>query len=269
MKITGAVEVRQIGDALMILGDCREVLPHLMQRPKMLLSDPPYRLSSGGQSGTLGGCFSCDQYDNSGDLFDIVEWDEMAPLFFDVLADNANAVVMANDRQEFFSRQAHLEAGFHFHRLLIWDKRTVTPNKYYAQDCEFGTFLKKGKARTISHPSSKAKIMCPEVDVSHLYLPDDTPDDDLKPHATEKPVPLMEYWMCNSTDPGDLVIDPFMGSGPVPVAAIRSGRHVIGIEKDPKWFHVACARVAEAVESGQTEFAAVTPESVRQWGLLV
>ena len=61
----------------------------------------------------------------------------------------------------------------------------------------------------------------------------------------------MAHWLCNSTDPGDLVLDPFMGSGSTIVAAARTGRAAIGIEKDPKWFEVACARVGEEYERGQ------------------
>lgn len=236
-----------IGNAVLFLGDMREVLPAINAKADMCLSDPPYRLTSGGSTtGEMNGCFDKASYDNSGNLFDMVEWAEMAPLIYDVLADDADAVVMTSDREEGAARSAFLGAGFGFHRLLVWDKFTATPNRWYMPNCEFALYLYKGKARRITDCASKALIRCPQKDVSHEYLPMGG-----RGHPTEKPVGLMQFWMCNSTDAGDLVLDPFMGAGSTVVAGIQSGRHVIGIEKDPKWFDVACARAKEATLRGQ------------------
>lgn len=242
----------------------REVLPALDARAKMCMSDPPYRLTAGGQSHALGGILGGDAYSNSGELFDMVEWVDMAPLIYSVLDDNADAVIMASDREEAAARTAFLGAGFGFHRLLVWDKITATPNRWYMPNCEFGMYLFKGRARRIADCSSKALIRCPQVDVSQHYLADDVPADERRPHATEKPVQLMSFWMGNSTEPGDLVIDPFMGSGSTIVAAAQTGRSAIGIEKDPKWFHVACERVAEVVKRGPRSLLKNAPERPQQ-----
>lgn len=254
-----------IGTCRMILGDMRDVLPKLKPRAKLGLFDPPYRITSGGSStGEMGGCFAKGAYDNSGALFDMVEWAEMAPLVYSALADDADAIVMVSDREEGAARAAFAAAGFGFHRLLVWDKITATPNRWYMPNCEFALYLYKGRARRITDCSSKALIRCPQQDVSHLYLGADVPSDQGRPHSTEKPVALMAHWMGNSTDPGDLVIDPFMGSGSTIVAAARTGRAAIGIEKDPRWFDVACARVAEATERAQMEMPVSAPVSAHQ-----
>lgn len=244
-----------IGDCRLILGDMREVLPTLDARANLCLSDPPYRLVAGGNStNEMGGCFARGAYDNSGALFDIVEWSDMAPLIYGALADNADAVIIVSDREECAARVAFDVAGFGFHRLLVWDKVTATPNRWYMPNCEFALYLWKGRARRITDCASKALIRCPQRDVSHLYLRGGSDVADLRGHPTEKPVALMAHWMANSSDAGDLVIDPFMGSGSTIVAAARTGRRAIGIEKDRRWFEVACARVAEAY-SAQTELA--------------
>lgn len=256
-----------IGSCHLILGDMRDVLPALESRAKLCLSDPPYRITSGGNStGEMGGCFAKDAYDNSGELFDMVEWADMAPLVYGALADDADAIIMASDREEGAARAAFEAAGFGFHRLLVWDKITATPNRWYMSNCEFGLYLYKGRARRITDCASKALIRCPQQDVSHLYVdvPDGVPLVPPRPHPTEKPVALMAHWMGNSTDPGDLVIDPFMGSGSTIVAAARTGRAAIGIEKDPKWFDVACARVAEAAERSQIEMPVSAPQEHQQ-----
>lgn len=270
--MSGIVREVQIGDCRLIQGDMREVLPLLGARAKLCLSDPPYRLTSGGNStGEMGGCFSRGAYDNSGELFDMVEWAEMAPLIYAALEDSADAIIMTSDRQEALARGAFSVAGFWFHRLLVWGKITATPNRFYMPNCEFGLYLYKGLARRINDCASKALIRAPQRDVSHLYIPERYFVDGRrpKPHATEKPVSLMEYWMGNSSKPGDMVIDPFMGAGSTIVAAARTGRAAIGIEKDPMWFDVACERVREAASRPQAELPVCAPVSPEQGGLAV
>lgn len=66
-------------------------------------------------------------------------------------------------------------------------------------------------------------------------------------HETQKPLPLMMELVSLFTDPGDIVLDPFAGSGTTGVACIRLGRRFIGIERDPKYAAVARERLeAEA-----------------------
>jgi len=67
-------------------------------------------------------------------------------------------------------------------------------------------------------------------------------------HPTEKPIDLMERLVRLFTDPGDLILDPFAGSGTTGVAAIRLGRRFIGWEKDPKYHAIALKRLTAARE---------------------
>ena len=62
-------------------------------------------------------------------------------------------------------------------------------------------------------------------------------------HPTEKPIPLLEYLIEKTTDPGDMVLDMFMGSGSTCVAAQNTGRQYVGIELEPAWFEVAAKRL--------------------------
>jgi site-specific DNA-methyltransferase (adenine-specific) len=68
-------------------------------------------------------------------------------------------------------------------------------------------------------------------------------------HPTQKPVALMEYLIRTYTNEGDTVLDSCMGSGTTGVAAARTGRHFIGIERDPGYFAIATNRIAEAMPS--------------------
>lgn len=62
-------------------------------------------------------------------------------------------------------------------------------------------------------------------------------------HTTQKPLPLMLELVSLFTDPGDIVLDPFCGSGTTGVACLRLGRRFIGIEKDPKYAATAAERL--------------------------
>lgn len=70
-------------------------------------------------------------------------------------------------------------------------------------------------------------------------------------HPTEKPRRLMSEIICDFTNPGQLIADPFMGSGTTGVAAMRENRRFIGIEKDPRYFEIACKRIEDAQRQGQ------------------
>jgi site-specific DNA-methyltransferase (adenine-specific) len=73
-------------------------------------------------------------------------------------------------------------------------------------------------------------------------------------HPTKKPLALMLEIVSDFTDPGETVLDPFAGSGTTGVAAIRLGRHFVGIERDPKYFALAVERL-RAEEQGSTLLA--------------
>ena len=62
-------------------------------------------------------------------------------------------------------------------------------------------------------------------------------------HPTEKSVPLLEYLIKTYTNYGDLVLDNCMGSGTTGIAALNTGRRFIGIEKDEKYYKIACDRI--------------------------
>ena len=66
-------------------------------------------------------------------------------------------------------------------------------------------------------------------------------------HPTMKPIALMAYLIRLVTPPGGVVLDPFMGSGTTGIAATLEGRPFIGIERDPAYSDIACARIEAAV----------------------
>lgn len=65
-------------------------------------------------------------------------------------------------------------------------------------------------------------------------------------HPNEKPVELCEHFIDLTTNAGELVLDPFMGSGTTGVACMNLGRKFIGIEIERKYFDIGCRRIEDA-----------------------
>ena len=76
-------------------------------------------------------------------------------------------------------------------------------------------------------------IACPKVGNSSLI------------HPNEKPIQLLERLVEATTNPGDLILDPFAGSGSTLAAAAKTGRDYIGIEIDPQYSEIAAQRASE------------------------
>lgn len=241
-----------IGDCRLILGDCLEILPSLAG-VKAVVTDPPYKVTSGG-FGDLEGGFSGwikDSYDNKGKIVACdLDWPDWLNLIPGTLLDDAHVYIFSNDRNLSTARSAAEDAGLKFHRLLVWDKRAALPGRWYQQTCEFVLFMRKGKAFMINDPSSKA--------LQSIFQRDESK------HPTEKPVNLCRFYIENSTAPGDLVLDPFLGSGTTGVACAKARRSFVGIELDEGWFNVACERIRRAYGTPDFFSPDRDPEPVQQ-----
>lgn len=136
--------------------------------------------------------------------------------------------------------------------LIVWDKKSG-PGSYYSFAHEliiFGTaapkLKNKGGTNVLRMPAfcSGAKATNGE-----------------KVHPTQKPVELIQKFIEDSTDPGAVVLDTFMGSGTTAVACMRTGRHFIGFELDEKYHEIAVQRIAaEDGEMAEAELEAAAAE---------
>jgi site-specific DNA-methyltransferase (adenine-specific)/modification methylase len=71
-----------------------------------------------------------------------------------------------------------------------------------------------------------------------------------KVHPTQKPEALMRWCVDRLPTDAQTILDPFMGSGTTGVAAVQMGRDFIGIEREPKYFDIACKRIEDAQRQG-------------------
>lgn len=246
------IREERIGDCVLYQGDCLEVMKGL-GKVDCVVTDPPYKLTYGGHHGSLGGKLSTENYDNKGGIVACdLDWPDFMPLLFAALRDNAHAYIMCNNRHIHNLLNSAEEAGFKFHNMLVWNKGTATPNRWYMKNLEFTGFFYKGKAFFINDCGSTQLHKIPNITN--------------EPHPTSKPSDLMAVYLKNSTNRGEVALDPFMGIGSTLVACAKLGRKGIGIELDPDYFDIACKRVDEAYR--QPDLFVAPPDPPKQESLL-
>lgn len=198
-----------------------------------VVTDPPYSTISGGKNSAPGyGFRNSVLRENDGKIFkhNDIPASAYLPEVYRLLRDGGHCYIMTNVLNLRDMLNLADSIGFGLHNLLIWQKNTGTANRWYMKFAEYTLFLRKGPARTINNPGS-----------SNIFAANNPRN---KAHPTEKPVELMEHYILNSTEPGEIVLDPFAGSGSTLVAAQQTGRRWIGCEIDSAYYYPAYARIA-------------------------
>lgn len=201
----------------------------------LIVSDPPYRVSQHGHSG-LGGIFKTKVGEDkklNGKLFEHNEVDvnDYAGELYRVLKPDSHCYIMTNDRNLQNFMNVFTNIGFNFCKLLIWDKQNKITNQYYMNQVEYILFMYKGRNKQINNCGTSNLISVNNVkNKTHN-------------HPTEKPVELMEILIKNSTNEGDLVLDPFVGVGATALACQNLNRNFIGCEIDKKYYDTAMKRL--------------------------
>jgi site-specific DNA-methyltransferase (adenine-specific) len=129
-----------------------------------------------------------------------------------VLAANAHFYLYTDPETAFIAKPLAEAAGFKFWKPLVWDKRSIGMGYHYRSRYEMILFFEKGKRR-LANLGTPDIIQWPRV---------------RNGYPAEKPTQVSEILIEQSTTPGQLVIDPFMGSGSVGVAALKTGRRFAG-----------------------------------------
>jgi len=108
---------------------------------------------------------------------------------------------------------------------LVWDKQNAFPTM---ADCELAWTSLDANTKRMSRPVGRVE----------------------NGHPSEKPLDLM-VWTLRTVKAKGVVFDPYMGSGTTGVACLKSGLSFIGIEREPKYFDIACSRIEQAHAQGQ------------------
>jgi site-specific DNA-methyltransferase (adenine-specific) len=217
-----------IGSATLYLGDTFDILPELDIVADSVISDPPYGITA-------------HHWDKAPPL------DTMWNLFESKSKENANYVLFCAGG---FTIDLVNSKRTWYRYDLCWVKNNKTgflnaalmPLRNHENILVFG---KPGHQKTATfnpiegaiHPSSAFKF---DHDRGNGQQ-------GMNLHPTMKPLLLMCYMISLYSNPGDLILDPFAGSGTTGAAAIRANRRFIGIEKERKFFDIACQRLEEAM----------------------
>lgn len=217
---------------MLIHGDARAALAQMPdQSVDCIVSDPPYRTISGGNRKTPGrpsGMLSL----NDGRVFEHndITPAEYLPDLFRVLRDPGHIYLMTNLLNLESMMATMRGTGFGIHNLLVAHKNNAVVNRWYMKDVEYVIFGRRGAAFPINNRGNHT-------------CHDWTNPCGTKTHPTEKSVALMRRYVENSSQPGETVLDPFMGSGATGVACQESGRRFIGIEMQREYYLTACRRM--------------------------
>lgn len=212
-----------IGDCTLYLGDCREILP-LLPKVDAVVTDPPYGIGeAGGKAKTRTSGLTSKIRDAQSYRRDYGDddWDD-EPISQDVID-----LIQGGARWKVIF-------GGNYYALpptscwLVWDK--LNGDTDFA-DCELAWTNFPKAVRRIRFLWNGC--MRRERDVA-------------REHPTQKPVDVMKWCIEHVPAPCRTILDPFMGSGTTGVAAVKLGRKFTGIEREPKYFDIACRRIQEA-----------------------
>lgn len=214
-----------IGDATLYLGDCLEILPTL-GRVDAIIADPPYNFSTSS---------SGNKFDFFGDAINAAYWFAAVLRAEKSLFDPRGGIIwqFLNWKTIVTIQKAVSDAGLKIDSLLVWDKCWIGPggNVGLRPSYEMVALMATGEAR-----------------LPNRGLPDiwRHPVSSVKPtgHPAEKPLSLLRDLVKET--PGEIILDPFLGSGTAGVAAVEYGRRFIGIELDERWFDISCRRIEDA-----------------------
>lgn len=232
------MRIERIGDAVLYNGNSIDIIAEEIQSVDHVIGDPPYEkeahrsmrrtqksIKTGVNVDLDFAAITEDIRDDISQLANIVSQGWI--LFFC----QAEAVGAWRDSLE--------AAGSKYKRAMIWVKPDSTPQlngQMPAPGYESMPLAWSGQGHSRWNAGGKRGVY------THLT---NQRDRDGR-HPTEKPLPLMRELLADFTNPGETILDPFMGSGTTGVACARMGRKFIGIELDPKYFDVACDRIEQA-----------------------
>jgi site-specific DNA-methyltransferase (adenine-specific) len=205
-------------------GDCLERMKEIPDGSvDMILTDPPYGMDF--QSNYRNQKYN--KIKNDKDLSWLNVWTNE---LFRVAADNTAHYVFCSFHNIDKFKQA-LEQKFKIKNMLVWEKNNTSMGDLkgdFAPKYEMIIFIQKG--RRLINGKRDPNILKFNRTGNKL-------------HPTQKPVDLLQYLLEKFSDKGQIILDPFMGSGSTGVAAKNLNRNFIGIELDETYFNIARDRI--------------------------
>lgn len=158
---------------------------------------------------------------------------ELCAEYYRVLKPATHCYLFCDDETSDPLRKAAVDAGFYCWKRLVWNKQAMGMGYHYRAQYEFILFLEKGKSKWIPE---EGKVFHGTRQLKNRGVADVLSATRIKSadaYPTEKPLSILETLVLNSTEEGELVVDPFMGSGVAGEAAISNNRYFWGCDLSP------------------------------------
>jgi modification methylase len=269
-----------------ILGDCLEVMQGLPEKSvDLVFADPPYNLQLGGELWRPN-MTRVDAVDDAWDRFDsFAEYDRFTRAWLNacrrVLKDTGALWVIGSYHNIYRVGAILIDLGYWMLNDIVWIKTNPMPNFRgvrftNAHETLIWAQKVRGARYTFNHHAMKA--LNEELQMrSDWLIPLCTGRERVrvageKAHATQKPEALLYRVILASTHAGDVVLDPFFGSGTTGAVAKRLGRRWIGIEREAAYVQVARERIAAVpppAEGSEALFAPPAPRRRVPFGALL
>jgi modification methylase len=240
-------------------GDCIETMNALPEGcADLVFADPPYNLQLEGELRRPDNS-KVDAVDDGWDQFaSFADYDRFTREWLTaarrVLKDGGGLWVIGSYHNIFRVGAILQDLGFWILNDVVWRKTNPMPNfrgKRFTNAHETMIWASKGREHKYTFNYEAMKALNDELQMrSDWTLPLCTGNERLKDengdkaHSTQKPEALLHRVIVSSTKPGDVVLDPFFGSGTTGAVARRLGRHFIGLERDAKYARLARSRIA-------------------------
>lgn len=231
----------RIGRARLILGDCLEIMPALGPVDHVI-SDPPYEAVMQKKWGVLSRNAPSSHVRHEEIGFDAIDEirEDVATAIAAACEGWAVLFCMAEGVRAW--RDALEAAGVRYKRAMVWIKPDAMP-QFNGQGPSVGHEMMVSAWCGAGHSSWNGGGR-PGVFTYNKNTPGAV-------HPTQKPLPLMKQLVHLFSNPDQIVLDPFMGSGTTGVACVEQGRNFLGIERNPEHFDAACKRIEDAQRQGQ------------------
>ena len=242
-----------MSDIKLYNSDCLEAMKLLSNESiDLIITDPPYKITARGNGGNSGGMFQKKEV-NNGKVFKVndLEIEDWLPEFYRVLKNGTHCYIMTNNKNITHYLSVIYSSPFHFIKNLIWVKDNKIMGQSYMSQFEYVIMLRKGKHKRINDCGQSDVLQIPNKKIKN--------PEGKTIHDTEKPIKLNEILITNSSNKGEIVLDPFMGIGSCGVACVNTNRNFIGIELDEGYFNIA----KERIESGDNLGRAITNIELR------
>jgi DNA modification methylase len=245
-------DVWLMGKHRLICGDCTQsdIVARVLNgaKPFLLITDPPYGIELDSEWRDRAGLNGCGPAEASYMKHRTTGHTETT-ISGDTRADWSDAFALLPDLQVGYVWHASkftsevlaglLRIGFIHHQQIIWDKqRTVLTRTLYWFQHEPCWFVRKKNAPWYGKAGENSTIWCSP---SPKFIMGGS-DEEKWDHPTQKPAELMRRPLLNHTLPGEIVYDPFLGSGTTLIAAEQLVRICYGCELDPKYCDVIVRR---------------------------